>query len=257
MPPITNRNSVATAQTSLRARRALGPARALARWSRGRVAPGHVLDGAAEQQGAQDARQDPGGEELGDVGLGEDAVDHHDRRRRDHDAERAAAGHDSRRQAVGVAEALHRRVRDLGERGRRRDGGAADPAEPGRGPHGGHGQAPAQVADERVGRPEQLLGHARARHEVAHQDEERHHRQGVVAARLVELRLRSSRTRPSSSSRACRRSRRCRRRPWRTRSGTRRNAIAIIRARPISPSIIAAPPPCRGGARRRTRSWRP
>src|SRR6266446_6535869 len=48
----------------------------------------------------------------------------------------------------------------------------------------------AQVADEGVGGAEQFLRHAGARHEVAHQDEQRHHGQRVIAPRLVELGLR-------------------------------------------------------------------
>ncbi len=151
--------------------------------------PGRVHDGQAQEDGAEDAGQDPRHEELADVGLGEDAVDHHDGRRRDHDAERARAGDGARGELVGIAEALHGRIGHLGHGGRGGDRGAADAAEAGRRPHGGHGEAAAQVADEGVGGAEQLLRHARARDEAAHEDEERHHRERVVAPRLVDLRL--------------------------------------------------------------------
>ena len=53
--------------------------------------------------------------------------------------------------------------------------------------HRRHGEAAAQVADEGVGGAEQLLRHAGARDEVAHQDEQRHHGQRVIASGLVDL----------------------------------------------------------------------
>ena len=52
-----------------------------------------------------------------------------------------------------------------------------------------HREPAAQMADEGVGRAEQLLRHAGARDEIAHQDEERHHRERVVAPGLVDLGL--------------------------------------------------------------------
>ena len=53
--------------------------------------------------------------------------------------------------------------------------------------HRRHGEAAAQVADEGVGGAEQLLRHAGPRDEVAHQDEQRHHGQRVIAPGLVDL----------------------------------------------------------------------
>src|SRR6266487_1354229 len=47
--------------------------------------------------------------------------------------------------------------------------------------------AAAQMADAGVGGAEQLLRHAGARDEVAHQDEQRHHRKRVVASGLVDF----------------------------------------------------------------------
>ncbi len=168
---------------------ALAPGRSLARRARGRIAPGHVLHGAAEQDGAEDPGKDSCREQPADIGLGEDPVDHHDGRRGDHDAEGAPARHHARGEPVGVAEALHGRIGHLGEGGGGGDRRAADSAETRRGPHRGHGQPAPQVADEGVGGAEELLGHARAGDEVAHEDEQRHHGEGVVASRLVHLGL--------------------------------------------------------------------
>ena len=127
------------------------------------------------QRRAQQAGQHAGGEQLADVRLGDDAVDHHDRRRRDHDAQRAAGGDDAGRQVVGVAELLHRRVGDLAHRRRGGDRRAADRAEAGAGEHRRVRQAAAHVADERIGGAEQLVRQPGAGDEVAHQDEQRHH----------------------------------------------------------------------------------
>ena len=52
-----------------------------------------------------------------------------------------------------------------------------------------HREPAAQMADESVGRAKQLLRHAGAGDEVAHQDEQRHHRQRVIAPGLVDLGL--------------------------------------------------------------------
>jgi len=70
-----------------------------------------------------------------------------------------------------------------------RDRRAADRTEAGAGAHRRHGEAAAQMADAGIGGAEQLLRHARARDEIAHQDEQRHHRERVVAAGLVDLGL--------------------------------------------------------------------
>ena len=55
--------------------------------------------------------------------------------------------------------------------------------------HRRHRQPAAQMADEGVGRAEQLLRHAGPRDQIAHQDEQRHHRERIVAPRLVDLGL--------------------------------------------------------------------
>src|ERR671931_26059 len=94
-----------------------------------RVADGDVLHREAKKHGSEDAGEHTGGEELADVGLGHDAVDHHDGGRRDQDAERAARGDRAGGEVIGVAELLHRWVSDLGESGGGGDRRAADRAE--------------------------------------------------------------------------------------------------------------------------------
>ena len=89
--------------------------------------------------------------------------------------------------AIRIAELLHRRIGDLGHGRGRCDRRAADRAEAGAGDHGRHGEAAAQVADEGVGGAEKLLGHSGPRDEIAHQDEQRHHGQRVIASGLVDL----------------------------------------------------------------------
>ena len=167
----------------------LAPGGALAARPRGRIGPDDPLHREAQENGGQDARHDAGGEQLADIGLGEHAVDHHDGRGRNENSERAAAGDCPGRQAVRVAEVFHRRIGDLGHGGGGRDRGAADGAEAGAGTDRRHGKAAAQMADAGVGCAEQLLRHAGARDEVAHEYEQGHHRQRIVAARLVDLGL--------------------------------------------------------------------
>ncbi len=163
---------------------ALGPAGALAGGPGGWIAPGDPGDADHQQGRAQQAGQHAGGEELADVRLGDDAVDHHDGGRRNHDAERAAGGDDAGGEVVGVAVALHRRVGDAAHRGSGGDGRAADGSEARAGDDRGVRQAAAHMADEAVGGAEQLVREPGAGDEVAHQDEQRHDAQRVGEAGL-------------------------------------------------------------------------
>ncbi len=149
------------------------------------IAPGDPCHGEAEQHGRDDAGNDAGDEQLADAGLGHDAVDHHDDRRRDQDAERAAGRDRAGGERVAVAVLAHRRIGHLGEGRGGRDRGAADRAEAGAGDDGGHGKPAAPVAEEAVGGVIELVGHPRAHHEVAHQDEQRDDRQRVGQPGLV------------------------------------------------------------------------
>ena len=171
---------------SLNAFRRSAPGAALAGRPRLRIARGDDGHRAHHQRGAKQPRQHAGRKQLADVRFGDDAVDHHDRRRRDHDAQRAAGGDDAGGQVVGVAELLHRRIRHLAHRGRGGDRRAADGAEPGAGQDRGVRQPATHVPDQRVRQAEQFVREARARDEVAHQDEQRHHAQRVGEAGFVD-----------------------------------------------------------------------
>jgi hypothetical protein len=187
---MTMTKSTTTAQTPLNASKR---SRQLARSASGPLAgfaPADVLHRQAEQHHRDEARQDAGGEQLADAGVGHDPVDDHDGRRRDQDAERPARGDRADRELVGIVVLAHRRIGDLGHRRRGRDRRAADRAEACAREHGRHRQAAAQVADDGVAGAVELLRHAGAGDEVAHQDEERHHRQRVLEARLVDDRRR-------------------------------------------------------------------
>ena len=136
---------------------------------------------------ADEAGHDAGGEERADVGFGRDAVDHHDDRGRDQDAQRAARRDRRRGEAVGVAELPHRRDRHPAHRDRRCDRRAADRREAAAGDDGRHAEAAAVVADEGLRGAEELLRDAGARDQVAHEDEERNYRE-VVAQRRADRR---------------------------------------------------------------------
>src|SRR5579859_6921102 len=89
------------------------PRRAFARRPRCRIAPDDVAHGDAQQVGREQAREHPGGEKQGDVGLRDDPVDHHHGRGRYEDPERSAGGNRACRKVIGVAEFLQRRIGDL------------------------------------------------------------------------------------------------------------------------------------------------
>ena len=134
---------------------------------------------------ATKSRNDAGGEQLADIGLGEDAVDHHDDRRRDQDSERAAGGDRAHGKCVLVPILAHRGVRHLGEG---RGGGnrrTADRAKARAGDDRGHRKPAPLVAKEAIGRVIEFLRHPRVGDEVAHQDEQRHHRKRVGEAGFV------------------------------------------------------------------------
>ena len=167
----------------------LCPSRALAAGPRGRIGPYDPLHRKAQQECRQDAGQNAGCEQLADVGFGQHAVDHHDRRRRNENAEGTAAGDRASRQSIRIAELAHGGIGDLGHGGGGRDRRPADGAEAGAGTHRRHRKSAAQMADAGVRRAEQLLRHPGSRDQIAHEYEERHHRERIIASRLVDLGL--------------------------------------------------------------------
>ena len=126
-----------------------------------------------------------GGEQLGDVLLGQDGVDHERHAGRNQDAERAPGGQCAGGQALRIAVALELRQRHRGDGGRGGHRGAANGAECGAGDHRGHRQPAAKARHGRRSHLEQGAADAALGGEVAHQDEQRDHRQ-VVAGKARE-----------------------------------------------------------------------
>ena len=126
-----------------------------------------------EDAGEDDARDHAADEELRDRDVGGDAVDDHDDRRRDEQAERAGAGERAERHHVGIAALgelgqAHLADRRAGRRARARDGGedrAADDV--------GVQQPPGQALHPRRQALEHVLAEAGAKEDLAHPDEER------------------------------------------------------------------------------------
>ena len=157
----------------------LGPGRRRGGWAELGVDPGDHRDRARIEDDAQDAGDDPRGEQLADIGLGHDAVEHQRDAGRDQDAQGAAGGDRAGRQAVGIAEAAHRRHRDLGHGGGGREARPADRAEPAAGNDRRHRQPATAVPEPLVGRLVEVVADPRPGDEIAHQDEQRQHREVV------------------------------------------------------------------------------
>ncbi|MCY1540804.1 hypothetical protein D9M68_764630 [compost metagenome] len=144
-----------------------------------RVAPNHVANRDHVPDDGHEARHDAGREQHADVGLRGHAVDHHDHRGRDQNAQRAACGNSGGGQLVAIAEAAHFGDGDLPHGGRRRHTGATDGAKAAAGDHGGHRHTAAAPPDQGLRSAEQVTRNAGARHEVAHQDEQRQYDERV------------------------------------------------------------------------------
>ncbi len=128
----------------------------------------------------QQARHHPGREELGDVDLGHDPVEHQDHRGRDHDAQRAPRRDEAGGDPGLVAGAAHLgqcHLRHRGGRGHRR---TVDGREAAASRHRGQRQAAAAVVQPGAAGREQLGTHARMGREGAHQDEHRDDDEVVV-----------------------------------------------------------------------------
>jgi hypothetical protein len=120
-----------------------------------------------------------GGQELGHRKLGDGGVDHQDDRRRNQDVGRAAGGDAAGREAVvvaGLAQFGQRHARHGGGIGERR---ARHRAEAGGGNQRRNGEAAAEAGEDDAGRLEQFARHAGFGRHLAHQDEQRHHRQRI------------------------------------------------------------------------------
>ncbi len=148
-------------------------------WRHGRVAPHAVLHCCHVAHDRDKAWDDARGEQHPDVRLRRHAIHHHDDGRRDENAERAARGDRCRRQRVAIAQAPHGRNGHLAHRRRGGHAGAADGPETAASRYGCHGQPAAAAADDGLGCAEQVARDPGARHQIAHQHEQRQHDEGV------------------------------------------------------------------------------
>ncbi|MNF53700.1 hypothetical protein D3C84_351000 [compost metagenome] len=131
-------------------------------------------------QRRQQARHHRGDEQLGNGFLGQHRIDDQRHRGRDEDAQGAPRRHGGGGQAAGVVVPAQLRQRHLAHGRRGGERRTADRAETGTGANGGHAQSTAQVADEGRRAAEDGLGQAAVGGELAHQHEQRDHRQVVV-----------------------------------------------------------------------------
>ncbi len=140
-------------------------------------------DGEHVHRGGEQARNDPGDEQLADVLLGDDAVDRQHGRRRQHGAERAAGGDHAGGERLRVVVAAHFRIGDGGERRRGGDRRARDRRKTRARHDGGNAKPALEMSDERIGGAKQLAAHARVGHERAHQQKHRDDAERVVGHR--------------------------------------------------------------------------
>ena len=159
---------------------ALCPCAALAGRTRLRVSPGVDHDRAHIQQGPQQAGQHSGDEQLADVGLGHDAVDHEGHTGRNHDAQSPGRGDAAGGQRIAVAVALHLGVGHTRHGGRCGQAAATNGRKTRAGQHGGNRQAATQMPHKTVGGAVQLARNVRLVDQVAHENEQRHHRERIV-----------------------------------------------------------------------------
>ena len=156
------------------------PCAALACRTRFRVTPCVHHDRAHIQQGPQQARQHTGNEQLADVGLGHDAVDHEGHAGRNHDAQSPGRCDGTGGQRITVAVAFHLRVGHPRHGGRCGQAAAANGCKTRAGQHGGNGQTASQMSHKTVGGAVKFARDVRLVDQVAHQDEQRHHRERIV-----------------------------------------------------------------------------
>ena len=123
-------------------------------------------DVPGKQRGQQQAGYDPGDEEMGDRDVGGDAIDDHDDRRRDQQAERAGAGQRADGDVLGIAAALQLRQRHLADGRARRGGRAGDRGEDGAADDVGVEQPPGTRSSQGA-RPRNMSSDRRVRNRIS------------------------------------------------------------------------------------------
>ena len=140
-----------------------------------RADAGHDGDHQHVADGRDDARHKGGQEELGDVLLGQDRINHQGHRGRDENAQGSARSKGGGGKAAGVFVRLEFGQSHLTHGGGGGQRGAADRAKAGAGGYAGHGHAPAPVANEGVARLKQRAREPAVGGKLPHQQEQRHH----------------------------------------------------------------------------------
>ena len=116
---------------------------------------------------------DAGHEQRADRGIGGDAVQHQDDRRRHQDAERARGRDHADAEPLGIAVFDHRGHHDRADRHHGCDAGAGNRGEHRAGRDAGKSKPARQMADQRGGKGDHAAGNAAAGQEGAGENEER------------------------------------------------------------------------------------
>ena len=135
--------------------------------------------------GGEQARDHAGEKHLADRNFGEHAPHDHQHRGRDQHAQAGAAGDRAEREIAPVAVAAHFRIGDARERRRRGDAHAGDEAEQRIAEDGRDREPAGQPAAQPVGERIDVARGAAFGEQVAHQHEQRDHREHVVAQRFI------------------------------------------------------------------------
>ena len=150
-------------------------------------------DGAAHQDvedekpREQQPREQHAHEQTADIHLGDRSEDDHDHGRRNDRAERAAGADGAGDEPLVVGVAQHHRNREQADHGFRRAHHAARGGEDHAQDDGADRQAAGEPARPHVDRLEQPLRDARALHQRAHEDEQRHRAEHVGGRHLIDL----------------------------------------------------------------------
>ncbi len=156
-----------------------------------RVARGHLPrvaqrpqhDVAREQRRQHQARQHAGNEQPGDRDFGRDAIDDHDDRRRDQQAQRAGAGQRAHDHGFGVATAREFGQRHLADGGAGGRAGARHRRKDGAAHHVGVQQPPGQRLHPGRQALEHVLAEPGAKQDLAHPHEQRQRGERPAAGR--------------------------------------------------------------------------
>ena len=144
--------------------------------------PDEAPDRRHDRQRDEDAGNHAADQQLADVDVGDDPVEHERDARRNQHRERSRDRDDAARHLRLVAVLSIAGMRGRRQRRRRRRARAADRAEAGAGQRGRHAEAARNAADPGRGGLEQVVGDAAEDDELGHQHEHRDRDQLVRAS---------------------------------------------------------------------------